>query len=92
MSNEISAPSPDERVLEGHRLARLWFRWVSRVTSILGGREPLKVRAYEVAKLPPASAWPGCMVIVTDEVGGRTLATSDGTDWLRVSDGTEVMV
>lgn len=90
MSNDIPTMSPDERVLEGTRLARLWFRWVSRVTSILGGKEPLKLRAYTVATLPDASAWPGCMVVVTDEVGGRTLATSDGTDWLRVSDGTEV--
>lgn len=90
MSNEITAPPPNERVLDGAILARLWFRWVSRVTGILGGREPLKIKAYAVAKLPPAAEWPGCMVLVTDEVGGRTLATSDGTNWLRVSDGTEV--
>jgi hypothetical protein len=90
VSRDIAAPSPNDRVLEGSILARLWYAWVSRVTDRLNGREPMKIRAYEVAKLPAASAWPNSIVIVTDEVGGRTLATSDGTSWLRVSDGTEV--
>jgi hypothetical protein len=60
------------------------------VTNRLNGQEPLKIRAYTVAKLPDAAAWPNSIVIVTDEDGGRTIATSDGTSWLRVSDGTEV--
>jgi hypothetical protein len=91
MKNALTSPNANERVLEGTVLARLWFRWVSRVTGVLNGREPLRIAAYEVAKLPPAADWSGCMVIVTNEVGGRTLATSDGTQWLRVSDGTEVV-
>ena len=90
MSRDIAAPSPNDRVLEGSILARLWFSWVSRVTDRLNGREPMKLRAYEVATLPDATKWSGYMVIVTDETGGRTIATSDGTSWLRVSDGTEV--
>jgi hypothetical protein len=90
VSNDIGAPGPEERVLTGSVFARLWFLWVSRVTNRLNGQEPLKIKAYEVAKLPDAAAWPNSIVIVTDEDGGRTIATSDGTSWLRVSDGTEV--
>jgi len=90
VSNEITAPPADERVLDGTHLARLWFRWVSRVTAILGGKEPLKLAQYAAGSLPDAAKWPGCAVIVTDETDGRTIATSDGAKWLRVSDGTEV--
>lgn len=35
----------------------------------------------------PASAFPNGVIIIPDETGGRTLATSDGTNWRRVSDG-----
>lgn len=46
--------------------------------------------AYTVAGLPTASSYTNGVVIVTNEVGGRTLATSDGTNWRRVSDGAIV--
>lgn len=49
-----------------------------------------KVAAHTVATLPSASAHFNGVIIVTDEVGGRTLATSDGTNWKRVSDGATV--
>jgi len=90
MSNDIAAPAATEQVLDGGLLTRLWFRWVSRVTDRLNGREPLKIKAYTVATLPDPAKWPGSVAIVSDEAGGRTIATSDGTSWLRVSDGNEV--
>jgi len=43
-----------------------------------------------VATLPSATTHFNSVVIVTDEAGGRTLATSDGTNWKRVSDGATV--
>lgn len=49
----------------------------------------LQITAYTVIGLPSASP-ANQVVIVTDEVGGRTLATSDGSKWHRVSDGAEV--
>jgi hypothetical protein len=48
---------------------------------------PVKVPTYLVADLPSAGRFADCVVIISDETGGRTLATSDGTDWRRVSDG-----
>lgn len=49
--------------------------------------DPVRMREYTVAGVPSAATWIGCAIIVTDETGGRTIATSDGTDWRRVSDG-----
>lgn len=45
---------------------------------------------YTVATLPSAATYDNGVIIVSDEVGGRTLATSDGTNWRRVSDGAIV--
>jgi len=50
-------------------------------------------KSYLVAQLTgatpqvPATNFLDGAVIVKDEIGGRTIATSDGTNWRRVSDG-----
>lgn len=47
------------------------------------------VKSYAKASLPPAAYFgAGCggLIIVTDDVGGVTLAFSDGTAWRRVQD------
>ncbi len=90
MSDILSSPPPEQPVLEGQRFGSLWWRWVSRVTAMLSGKEPLRMPAYTVAGLPNPTKSTRCVVIVTDEDGGHTLAVSNGTAWLRVSDGTEV--
>jgi len=38
----------------------------------------------------PATDFLNGVVIVSDETGGRTLATSDGINWKRVSDGNNI--
>lgn len=48
------------------------------------------VPEYTVATVPTAAEFPASSVIVSDEAGGRTLATSDGTNWRRVSDGAVI--
>ena len=45
---------------------------------------------YTVATVPSAATYSNGVIIVSDESGGRTLATSDGTDWRRVKDGAIV--
>ena len=45
---------------------------------------------YTVATLPSASENDNGAIIVSDETGGRTIATSDATNWRRVSDGAVV--
>lgn len=45
---------------------------------------------YTVATVPDATVNDNGVIIVSNEAGGRTLATSDGTNWRRVSDGAVV--
>ncbi len=45
---------------------------------------------YTVATLPDAGENDNGAIIVSDEAGGRTIATSDATNWRRVSDGAIV--
>lgn len=45
---------------------------------------------YDVATVPAAADNINGAIIVDDETGGRTIATSDGTNWRRVSDGAIV--
>ena len=42
--------------------------------------------AYSVSTLPAAGATPDGIITVSDEVGGYTLAFSDGTNWRRATD------
>lgn len=50
---------------------------------------PLPV-SYTVAALPVAADHALTIVHVSDEAGGPTLAYSDGSDWLRVTDNAIV--
>lgn len=86
----LTVPPATETVLEGAVFSRVWWRFVSRVTAILSGGEPVKLKAYAVASLPPAADWPRCTVVVTDDIDGEVPAWSDGTTWRRVTDRAEV--
>ena len=61
------------------------FKWNARI-----GGDGIVLETYTVATLPPASDTPNGSIIVSDETGGRTIATSDGTNWRRVADGAIV--
>ncbi len=45
---------------------------------------------YSVENAPEPSDNDNGVIIVSDEVGGRTLATSDGVFWRRVKDGIAI--
>ena len=51
--------------------------------ALLGSR--VRLESYTVAGLPPPAEGVG-VAFVTDEVGGPTLAFSDGTNWRRTTD------
>lgn len=53
-------------------------------------KRPVEVPQYLVADLPNAADWPHHVIGVPDESGGDTLAKSNGTNWIRVSDGAVV--
>ena len=72
-------------------------QWAVEVANMLG-TSPLKIQAFTVAELATKKLVPqnwgsiistkefSSIVFVTDEVGGPTLAFSDGTSWLRLRD------
>jgi hypothetical protein len=70
----------------GGRLTREGFRYLEP----LNGEAPFIFPEYTIATLPSASRYENGVIIVSNETGGRTLATSDGTNWRRVSDGAIV--
>lgn len=53
---------------------------------VTGERAITVLPTYTVAGVPTASEWTRGMIYVSDEVGGATLAFSDGTNWRRVQD------
>lgn len=47
---------------------------------------PIVYKEYAKASLPSVGTFKNGMIIVTDDVGGRTPAFSDGTNWRRTAD------
>lgn len=47
---------------------------------------PVVVKEYLKAALPSAVKFKGGQIAVSNDVGGYTIAFSDGTNWLRVQD------
>lgn len=91
-------PAYDVPIEKDGVVNRIWQAFFDSVfqklNSLLGASLPLN--AYTVAQLEGGSATilassnTNGAVIVSDESGGRTIATSDGTDWRRVSDGAVI--
>jgi hypothetical protein len=62
--------------------------WTTAVAPrrVMGAPGVVGHAAYAKASLPDAAHFRDCTIVVTDDVGGRTLALSRGTGWHRVSD------
>jgi len=68
----------------------VWQRWFYNL-SVRLAPGPFQIPSYAKADLPVASKWYAAsgytgLVMVQDEVGGATLAYSDGTNWRRAQD------
>ncbi len=61
------------------------LKWNTRI-----GGDSIILESYTVTTLPVATTNLNGAIIVSNETGGRTIATSDGTNWRRVSDGAIV--
>lgn len=60
------------------------------VQATMKGNGILQFTGYTVAGVPAASSNAGGTTYITNEVGGATLAWSDGTNWKRYSDGANI--
>lgn len=84
MSNRLTSPPANERVLDGSIFARLWWRYVSRVTAILSAKEPLPLVPYTDTTRPSAGDWPNSVIWnATDGL----VQYSDGSAWIDVGTG-----
>jgi hypothetical protein len=72
---------------DGKRVEKAWFEFFRFAARRLKLPE---LPSYTVAQLGAApmtaAGNPRCLVFVSDEAGGATVAFSDGTDWRRVQD------
>lgn len=66
----------DDRVFPSERLQNFFDEIVERINDT----------NFTVATLPDPTKNEGRQIYVSDEVGGATLAFSDGTNWRRVQD------
>ncbi len=74
-----------------------WRTWFNAAHTRVG-EGPLLIQGYAKASLPNVSLWGSTgssdpfssIIFVTDDVGGPTLAFSDGTSWKRVSDNAVI--
>lgn len=97
MAKIVSNPGPGsvigqlkgEPVIVSHAYQNYFEDHDEEVNRTLLG-QALIMKSYTVATLPSASQFNNGAVIVTDETGGRTIATSDSVNWRRVSDGNIV--
>jgi len=88
MSGLGVSPPPKSELSQATQ--HIWKRWFYNI-SIRLAPGPFQIPSYAKADLPAATKWYSAsgytgVVMVQDEVGGATLAYSDGTNWRRVQD------
>ena len=92
----MNRPQPSERIsINGTSFSEIWLRcfWglVDRVSGTLPPQLPIVyVNPTGTQRGLPTATEDGLVLIVADEVGGRTIATSYNSQWRRVSDGAVV--
>jgi hypothetical protein len=64
----------------------IWSGFFDGIHSILNNSTPWKLTSYTVLTAPDATLYEGNIIYVSDEIGGATVAFSDGTNWRRVQD------
>lgn len=85
--NNLNIEPPPQQVPEFNFI---WKNWLYSVYKRLK-YGPLLIAGYAKANLPSAADYGNgsdmsALVFVNDEIGGATLAFSDGTNWRRVQD------
>ncbi len=93
MAEIVSKPSDGDELIEDGKATRVLQTHLDDLTLMLNTNllgQAIIFPQYTVATAPEASDNANGVIIVSDETGGRTLATSDGNDWRRVSDGAVI--
>jgi len=88
-----SKPAHGEVVIENGRLSRQLQSFLDDIEiqlnlKLLG--QAVKLPSHTVASLPDAGKYADGLIIVSDAVGGKVTAFSDGSNWLRTTDRTVI--
>jgi len=67
-------------------VSRIWALFFTSVVDRLNGKFPVPVPQYTVSTVPVAANNKACIIYVSNEAGGATIAFSDGSNWRRVQD------
>ena len=81
-----SAPMSDPVVDKNGQLTGTWHQFINRLVKTLNLSRPWELPAYQVSGAPLATENEGCLLYLSNESGGKTLAFSDGVNWRRVQD------
>lgn len=65
-------------------------QWVVVSSGTLTAIQSRHLGTYTVATVPTATLYAGCTIYVTDDDGGACIAYSDGANWKRVDDNTNI--
>lgn len=66
-----------------------WKDWATKLLDVLKRKQALTVPSYNKADVPTPTS-DDLLIIVKNETGGRTLATSFNGKFYRVKDGAEI--
>ena len=93
MTEITSDPNHGDDLIVGQKATRTFQTYLDDIKEKLNNfllGEVVIFSSYTVATVPDATEYEDGAIIVSDETGGRTIATSDGLVWRRVSDGNIV--
>jgi len=79
--NLVEGPEADGLLTVADALSRYLPRDGSTVIEV-----PFQLQSYTVATVPTAASYTGCLIYVSNETGGATVAVSNGTNWVRLQD------
>lgn len=65
---------------------RVWVLFFTQIKRLLDNSMPWQLPSYAVSTVPSAADFEGCIIYVSNESGGKTIAFSDGTNWRRAQD------
>ena len=79
----VDTPLDGQIIIEEGKASRQFQDYIEGVTRHINGTSN---EGYTVATVPDATKHTGFIIFVSDEVGGATIAFSDGTNWRRCQD------
>jgi hypothetical protein len=82
----LNKPPLQHGLADKNGISQVWALFFAAIWRLLSNQQPWQLPTYAKAALPSVSEYNGHIICVSDDVGGKTIAFSDGTSWRRVQD------